>query len=249
MDEPDDDILTRNEGDVLYVTLNRPAVRNAQTPRMWQTLAHVAGTISAEARFVVLTGEGVDFSAGLDRTVLADTGPEGMIASLQVNPDEFIRSAQEAFRAWTRVPQTVIAAVQGNVIGAGFQLALASDLMFAAPGTRFALRETSIGLVPDLGGTGALIDALGYRRTFALCATGEFLSAEDAHAAGLVHRIAVDPLDAAREWMDQVRQIDVGAVADVKKLLRQVASDQNSWDIERSVQVTRLATLFGGARS
>jgi enoyl-CoA hydratase/carnithine racemase len=243
----DSDIITDLSGDTLTVTLNRPEVRNAQTPDMWQTLATLARSVPTDVRFVVLTGAGVDFSAGLDRAVLADSGPEGMIARLQADASGFIEAAQEGFRAWSQIPQTVIAVVQGNVIGAGFQLALASDVIIAEPGARFALRETSIGLVPDLGGTGALIDALGYRRTFALCATGDFLSAAEAANAGLVHAVEEDVVAALTRLCDQLRGVDAGAVADLKQLLRQVASDQDSWHHERNMQLGRLQALFGQA--
>lgn len=236
-----------DHGDVVRITLNRPDVRNAQTPQMWDYLAELGNSLPKEARFVVLSGAGVDFSAGLDRGIFADTSPEGMIASLQRDPDAFIARAQQAFSVWAQIPQVVIAAVQGNVIGAGFQLALASDLIIADPGARFAMRETSIGLVPDLGGTGALIDAIGYRRTFALCATGEFLPAAQAHADGLVHEIAPDVMAATDQRIAQLREVDAGSLADLKRLLRTVARDQDSWSDERRIQIERLQTLFGSS--
>jgi enoyl-CoA hydratase/carnithine racemase len=242
---PEDRIVVQIDSDVMRVTLNRPEVRNAQTPAMWEQLAHIASDIPAAVRFVVLTGRGQDFSAGLDRSVLA----EGMLTELQAEPDDFIARAQEGFARWTRIPQVVIAQVHGNAIGAGFQLALASDVIVAAPGTRFAMREVSIGLVPDLGGTGALIDALGYRRAFALCATGDFLSAEQAHEWGLVHALAEDPKTATDEFMESLRHLDGSAIADIKVLLQSVASDRDSWKQERSSQLTRLATLFGTSRA
>lgn len=240
-----DEVLVSIDGDCATVTLARPEVRNAQTPDMWLKFAQIAASIPASVRFVVLVGQGQDFSAGLDRNALAGS----MIADLQRDPHGFISAAQEGFAAWSRLPQTVIAVVQGNAIGAGFQLALASDLIVAAPDSRFAMREASIGLVPDLGGTGALIDALGYRRSFALCATGEFLGAEEAHRWGLVHRVAEDREQALAELLEQLRSVDAGAVTDLKTLLRRVARDQDSWDRERDVQVRRLATLFGAASS
>jgi enoyl-CoA hydratase/carnithine racemase len=241
----EDRIVVHIDNDVMQVTLNRPEVRNAQTPAMWEQLAHIAGDIPATVRFVVLSGQGQDFSAGLDRSVLA----EGMLADLQTDPEDFIARAQEGFARWTRIPQVVIAQVHGNAIGAGFQLALASDVIIAAPGARFAMREVSIGLVPDLGGVGALIDALGYRRAFALCATGEFLSAEQAHAWGLVHSLAEDPAAATDEFMEVLRQLDGPTIADIKVLLQSVASDRDSWSHERSAQISRLATLFRASRT
>jgi len=240
--------LRGEHGDVVRITLNRPEVRNAQTPQMWDYLAEIGESLPDEARFVILRGEGVDFSAGLDRNIFADTSADGMIAALKRDPDAFIVQAQRAFRVWTQIPQIVIAAVQGNVIGAGFQLALASDLLIAGPDARFALRETSIGLVPDLGGTGALIDAIGYRRTFAMCATGDFLSAEQARDAGIVDEIAPDLETAIEQRISRLREVNAGSLTDLKRLLRTVASDQDSWSDERRIQIERLQALFGSSQ-
>ena len=143
--------------------------------------------------------------------------------------------------------QILFSILLGRAIGAGFQLALASDVIIAASNARFAIRETSLGLVPDLGGTGALVDAIGYRRTFALCATGDFLSADQAHQWGVVHQVADDSSAAVTALLDQLRGVDAGALGDLKALLRTVARDQQSWDAERDVQLRRLAALFGSA--
>ena len=235
------DIVVTVEGDCATVSLTRPhcATRRHE---MWNQLAEIGRSMSDDVRFVVLRGEG-DFSAGLDRQALA--GP--LIDQLRGNPQPFIAAAQAGFAVWSNIPQTVIAQVQGNAIGAGFQLALASDVIIAASNARFAMRETSLGLVPDLGGTGALVDAIGYRRTFALCATGDFLSADQAHRWGVVHQVADDASAAVTALLDQLRGVDAGALADLKALLRTVARDQQSWDAERDVQLRRLAALFGSA--
>lgn len=240
----DERVLVHTEGDVMRVTLNRPEVRNAQTPAMWSQFARVAENIPDSIRFVIVSGVGQDFSSGLDRAVLA----EGMLTDLQADPEDYIAGVQRGFACWTQIPQLVVAQVQGNAIGAGFQLALACDLIVAAPGARFAMREVSIGLVPDLGGTGALIDAIGYRRALALCVTGSFLSAEQAHEWGIVHSLADDVSAATDQLLDGLRQLDGATIADIKALLQGVASDRDSWTQERNAQIRRLATLLGGSR-
>ena len=237
------DIVVTVDGDCATVSLTRPHVRNAQTPEMWNQMAEIGRSMSDDIRFVVLRGEGDDFSSGLDRQALG--GP--MIDQLRNDPQPFISAAQAGFAVWSNIPQVVIAQVQGNAIGAGFQLALASDVIIAASNSRFAMRESSLGLVPDLGGTGALIDALGYRRTFALCATGDFLSAEQAHRWGVVHQVADDASMAVTALIEQLRGVDAGALRDLKALLRTVARDQQSWNAERDVQLRRFAVLFGTA--
>lgn len=235
-------IAVRIDGDTMTVQLNRPEVRNAQTPEMWLQFAEIASQVPKDVRFVVLSGAGKDFSSGLDRAALA----EGMLVNLQADPDGFIARAQEGFACWTRIPQVVIAQVQGNAIGAGFQWALASDVIIAASDARFAMREVSIGLVPDLGGTGALIDAIGYRRSFGLCATGSFLSATTAREWGLVHEVTDDLAGATGALIETLRALDGPTVSDIKALLRDVASDRDSWVQERSAQVRRLGTLLSG---
>ena len=76
---------------------------------------------------------------------------------------EVIAPFQQGFAAWADVPAVVVAAVQGHAIGAGFQLALAADLRVVADDVQLAMRETSLGLVPDLGGTGPLVALVGWR--------------------------------------------------------------------------------------
>ncbi len=216
--EESTNIAVAIDGDCATVSLARPDVRNAQTPEMWDQLADIGRSMPL-------------------------AGP--MIEQLREDPNPFISAAQAGFAVWSNIPQVVIAQVQGNAIGAGFQLALASDVIVAAPNSRFAMRETSLGLIPDLGGTGALVDALGYRRTFALCATGDFLSADEAQRWGVVHRVADDASAAVAVLIEQLRGLDIGALRDLKAVLRTVARDQQSWEAERNVQLRRLAALFG----
>ena len=238
---PEGRIVAEKDGYVGRVIFDNVAKHNAVSRAMWDQLADIGRSMPDDVRFVILRGEGADFSSGLDRNALA--GP--MIEQLREDPNPFISAAQAGFAVWSNIPQVVIAQVQGNAIGAGFQLALASDVIVAAPNSRFAMRETSLGLIPDLGGTGALVDALGYRRTFALCATGDFLSADEAQRWGVVHRVADDASAAVAVLIEQLRGLDIGALRDLKAVLRTVARDQQSWEAERNVQLRRLAALFG----
>ena len=78
----------------------------------------------------------------------------------------------------------LIAAVQGHAVGAGFPLAPACDLRIVADHVQFAIRETALGLVPDLGGTKPLVDAVDYPRALEICATGRPVGAQEAPACG-----------------------------------------------------------------
>ena len=91
-----------------------------------------------------------------------------------------IEDFQRGFAVWSEVPAVVVGAVQGHAIGAGFQLALACDLRVVADDVSFAMRETSLGLVPDLAGTAPLVRLVGYARALEICATGRAVRADEA---------------------------------------------------------------------
>ncbi|MGZ6341189.1 MAG: enoyl-CoA hydratase/isomerase family protein, partial [Candidatus Limnocylindrales bacterium] len=175
------------DGDVATVTLVRPERRNAQTPGTWWALARIGRLLlGSDVRVVVLRGEGASFSAGLDQAMF---GPEGVpgepnlatLAALDAATlDQAIATFQEAFTWWRDDRVISVAAVQGHAVGAGFQLALACDLRILAEDARLSMRETSLGLVPDLGGTKPLVDLVGYARALEICVTGRWVQAAEA---------------------------------------------------------------------
>jgi len=237
--------------DVLNVTLERPEVRNAQTPATWRALASVPERLTPQIRAVVLRGEGASFSAGLDRRMLTPDGVPGEESLLslatydEARIDEFIQEAQAAFTWWREVPQVTIAMVQGHAIGAGFQLALACDLMVVAPDALLAMRETSLGLVPDLGGTGPLVDRVGYSRAFEVCVTGRFVTGAEAVRMGIANlEAATEAWDAVlAQVLEPIRAALPNAVGELKGLLSGATLDSEQLARERAAQIRRLAEL------
>jgi enoyl-CoA hydratase/carnithine racemase len=181
-------------GAVATVTLDRPDVRNAQTPRMWRALATIGAEIPDPVRVVVLRGAGQSFSAGLDRAMLDPRGAEGeSVAALIGLSDDEISATIDAYQqgfTWLRDPRFVsIAVVQGHAIGAGFQLALSCDLRVLATDAQLAMKESALGLVPDLTGTKPLVEAVGYARALEICATARFVGADEALGLGLATQV------------------------------------------------------------
>jgi enoyl-CoA hydratase/carnithine racemase len=224
-------LRVETDGPVRTITLDNPARRNAQTPSLWTALAEEAHAVPDEVRVVVLTGAGSAFSAGIDTAMFTPAGVPGEVSLGElaqggaVGIQRGIAAYQEGFTAWGQCPAVVVAAVQGYAIGAGFQLALAADLRVATPDVRFAMRETSLGLVPDLGGTKPLVDLVGYARALEICATGRWVTADEALALGLVNMIAPsegrEGLDAATaSLVDAVLAAPPQAVRALKPLLR-----------------------------
>lgn len=240
---------------IATVTLAAPAKRNAQSPAMWRALTEAGRLLPGSVRVVVLRGEGQSFSAGLDRQMFTPEGIEGeptfidLARSSDGALDESIAGFQEAFTWWRRSDIVSIAAVQGHAIGAGFQLALACDLRVVADDVRFAMRETGLGLVPDLTGTHPLVGLVGYARALEICATGRFVQAEEAVTTGLAN-VAVPPaqLDAAvQDLAAALLAAPRDALIETKALLRgatgRTYDDQRA--AERAAQARRLRDLAG----
>lgn len=232
-------ILVEQDDAVLTITLNRPDARNAQTPAMWRALADVGAGIDPAIRVVVLKGVGESFSAGLDRRMLSPEGIEGeptFLTTAQLDDAGFdaqIAEYQEGF-TWWRNPQFVsIAAVQGHAIGAGFQLALACDIRIVAGDVKFNMKETALGLVPDLGGTKPLVEAVGYQRALELCATSRIVGGPEAQAIGIaLASVPGEELDTTVADLTAALMVPQhGAVTALKELL--TGASDRSYDEQR----------------
>jgi enoyl-CoA hydratase/carnithine racemase len=249
-------LRVEQSGPVLTMTLDSAQRRNAQAPSLWAALADVGGSLDPSVRVVVVRAEGPSFSAGLDRAMLTPAGATGepsilALAAGAVGPlEDAIDEFQRGFSIWAQVPAITIAAVQGHAIGAGFQLALACDLRIVADDVAFAMRETSLGLVPDLAGTSPLVGSVGYARALEICATGRFVGAQEAVAIGLA-AVAVpgDQLDATvLELADAILSAPQAAVRELKPLLRNAidASPADQLRAEREAQARLLTAMVAG---
>jgi enoyl-CoA hydratase/carnithine racemase len=204
---------------------------------------------------VVLRAEGKSFSAGLDRQAFTPEGFDGepsfidLARGSDAELDATIAEYQEAFTWWRRSDVVSIAAVQGHAIGAGFQLALACDLRVVADDVQFSMRETSLGLVPDLTGTHPLVSLVGYARALEICATGRFVLAEEAERTGLANlAVSADQLDeAVRDLAAALLSAPRDAVIETKALLRgaQERTYEEQRVAERAAQARRFRDLAG----
>lgn len=221
------DVLLDVTGTLATVTLNRPDRRNAMSPSLWAALAAVPEHLPAEVRVVVVRGAGKVFCAGIDLRMVTPEGVPGetSLAEVVVRDDDgvvdWIANLQRAY-TWLADPRWItIAAVQGAAVGGGFQLALAADLRVLAQDARLCMKETALGLVPDLTGTQTLLRAVGYPRALELCATARWIDAAEADRMGLANAVVpVDELDKASiELAEQILANSADAVRGVKDLL------------------------------
>jgi enoyl-CoA hydratase/carnithine racemase len=241
------------DGAILTVTLSRPDVRNAQTPAMWRALAAIGAGLEPDVRVAVVRGDGPAFSAGLDRRMMTPDGIPGepTFRDIAELPDDRALTLIEDFQAgfgWWRRPDVIsVAAVQGAAVGAGFQLALACDLRVIAEDARFCMREPTLGLVPDLGGTKPLVEVVGYARALEICATGRWVEAREAIGTGLA-TIAVPVDQLAGTVADLTAALTAAPAAAVRatKALLLEAADRPydaQLEAERRAQLGRLRDL------
>jgi 2-(1,2-epoxy-1,2-dihydrophenyl)acetyl-CoA isomerase len=196
-----DTVLVAKSGGVTRLTLNRPDKLNAFTLPMHGELRaglEAAGN-DAQCRVVVLTGAGRAFCAGQD---LAETRPSAD-GSVPDGGGRLEKAYNPLIRLIASLEKPVICAVNGIAAGAGANVALACDIVFAARSASFLQAFARIGLVPDAGGTWVLPRLVGPARARGLAMLAEPLSAEKAEAWGLIWK-AVD---------DDKLEAEVAAVA------------------------------------
>ncbi|WP_214402116.1 crotonase/enoyl-CoA hydratase family protein [Pseudonocardia lacus] len=213
------------EDGVADVRLNRPDKRNALDPAMFEALV-LAGTELASnpsLRVVVLSGEGPDFCAGLDFgsfQAMAGGGARLSATAQLPEPTGPARATgQRAVHVWAELPVPVIAAIRGNALGGGLQVALGADIRIVAPDASLGLLEVPWGLVPDMTGTQVLPELVGRDVAKELVFTGRKVSGTEAAQLGLATRVADDPIAAARELARTIAGMNPHSVRGAKRLL------------------------------
>ncbi len=174
--------LSRPVEHVLVIALDRPDAANAFNTRMARELMAAFSGLEADDRCLVLTGSGERaFCAGAD---LKER--EGMsVADWSVQHKVF----EDMGRALLDVPIPTIAAVNGPAYGGGCEIALLCDFLYVVGAARFALTETTLGIMPGLGATQTLARAAGIRHAKEAIFTGRPFTAEDALAWGVANRV------------------------------------------------------------
>src|SRR5439155_7235651 len=175
-------ILGRIADLVCTITLNRPEKRNALSTEMIEALHATLAQVAAreDVRVVVLASAGGVFCAGLDLRELAAQREAGRV---ETHP------LQDALENLERCPHPTIAAVQGDAIAGGCELALHCDLRVGGDTARFAMPLARLGIAVPIALTWKLVDTIGAAPTKELLFTGEAVGAEAARALGLVNRV------------------------------------------------------------
>ncbi len=183
--------LTRQAG-VATITLNRPNVKNALTPDLFNELGRCFDEIAAnpDDRVMVLTGRGEAFCAGADLTGGGEQTKritQGPIARRQFTRETLLPALK-----LHGLPKPTIAAVNGVAAGGGCNLALGCDVVFAGQSARFAQAFVNRGLAVDYGGTWLLPRLIGLQKAKDMAFRGEAIDSQEALRLGLALEIVPD---------------------------------------------------------
>jgi enoyl-CoA hydratase/carnithine racemase len=229
---------------VAVVTLNRPEKHNALDLPMFDGIDAAAQTLAGNpgVRAVVVHGAGKSFCSGLDVQSVMAADPQGVTRPLhEPVPNRF----QRAVYSWVTAPMPVIAAIHGNCLGGGLQIALGADIRFAAPDARLSILEVRWGLIPDMAITQTLTRLVPLDVAKELTFTGRMLSGEEAHALGLVTHLSEDPLTAARELAAEIANRSPDATRRAKRLFQDgwIGTPAETMKLEERLQLE----IAGGA--
>jgi 2-(1,2-epoxy-1,2-dihydrophenyl)acetyl-CoA isomerase len=229
-------IITEQKNKVLILKLNRPDKYNSFNREM--ALQLISELDKAEknkiVRAIVLTGEGKAFCAGQDLSEAIDANGPGIkkIVEEHYNPIILrIRNIEKPF----------IAAVNGVAAGAGANIALACDIVFAGKSASFIQAFSKIGLIPDSGGTYTLPRLVGFNIASALMITGDKVTSEEAMAHGMVYKVFDDNalLTQAIINAEHVAGMPTKAIGLTKRLLNQTYNNTLTQQLnaERDLQI------------
>ena len=211
-----DELLSRLDDGVLWLTLNRPEAANAITASMRESLIAELSAASARAdvRAVVITGAGDRaFCAGADIAELRGRTPP------RIKRDS--ETGQMLFRRLDRYPLASVAIINGYALGGGLELALACTFRLATPAAKLGLPEIKLAAIPGYGGTQRLPRLIGEARALELVMTGRMADADEALRIGLVHRvIAGDPLAGAITFAREFTRYSLPALAFVREAVQ-----------------------------
>jgi enoyl-CoA hydratase/carnithine racemase len=210
------EILSRQEGNILVLSFNRPEKMNALTRSMYAGLAKGLNEAAGDfgIRAVIITSESQHFTAGNDISDFMDNPPTSDSSEVS----QFLESL-------LNFPKPLIAAVKGNAVGVGTTMLLHCDVVVASPAAKFSMPFASLGLVPEAGSSFLFPQLVGYQRAARIFMTGESFDAPMAVEMGLATSIENDPMSEAMKIAQQIADQPPQAIINTKALLKARSHD------------------------
>jgi 2-(1,2-epoxy-1,2-dihydrophenyl)acetyl-CoA isomerase len=229
-------ILSERKENLLIIRLNRPEKFNSVNREMAKELITLLDQAETEKtiRAVLITGEGKAFCAGQDLAEAMDSDGPGIKRIVEEHYNPIIWRIRG-------IEKPIIAAVNGVAAGAGANIALACDVVYAGKSASFIQAFSKIGLIPDSGGTYTLPRLVGLQMASALMITGDKVNAEDAQNMGMIYKVFEDAelMEKAIASASQISNMPTKAIGMTKRLLNHTYQNslQDQLNMERDLQV------------
>ncbi|MFF3569743.1 enoyl-CoA hydratase [Nocardia jiangxiensis] len=220
-------LAVSRDGDVVTIELQRPERRNALNEELVGRLREAVVTAAADARVIVLTGQGTVFSAGADLN--------------GVYSETFLDALMGMLSAIESVPVPVIAALNGPALGGGVQLSLAADLRVMAPDAYIGIPAAKIGVSVDRWTVRRLASIIGGGPARSILLGLDTISASDAYTFGFANRIGT--LDDAQGWAKSIAELAPLSLRHLKLVL----NDDGTRDPQSSAQREALEAAWSSA--
>jgi enoyl-CoA hydratase len=234
-----ENITTRIENGILYITINRETKLNALNIETLKDIKEAVLAIyeNKEVKGVILTGAGAKaFAAGADIAEFAN-----------FNVEEGTRMSADGhgvLSAIEKCPKPVIAAVNGFALGGGCELAMACHLRVAAENAKFGQPEVNLGLVPGYAGTQRLAQLVGRGRAIELLITGDVINAAEAHRIGLVNHVV--PQDQLMVKCEEIlNKVKAKAPLAIASVIRCVNAHFDKKMDGNNVEINEFGNFFG----
>jgi enoyl-CoA hydratase/carnithine racemase len=219
-------ILTIESG-IATVTLNRADKHNALDMLMFVEIASVIKRLKQEpkVRVVIVRGSGASFCSGLDVKSVMSNRKNGFKLLWKWWPTQ-ANLAQKVTIGWRKLKVPVIMVLHGNCWGGGMQIALGGDFRIAAPNTSLSIMEAKWGLIPDMGGTVALMEQLPADQAMLLAMTAKSITAKQALELGLISQIEDSPTAAALQLAEQLIERSPDTNRLIKRMYHKIWCDR-----------------------
>jgi len=231
-------LMLEKDGNIAVITLNRPEVRNALNPPMWDEIREAIRDcdLDKDVRVVIITGAGgIAFASGADIRILKDFDTREVL--------EFEVLIQGSLNNVENLDKPVIAAIDGFALGGGCELALACDIRIATSRSKLGFPEVNLGLIPGAGGTQRLQRLVGIGKAKELIFTSDIISAQEAKEIGMLNKVVEkteDLLPAAIEMAQKIMAKGPMAVSLAKAAINMGANT----DINSGLLIEKFASTI-----
>lgn len=208
------------QGETLIITINRPEVYNALNKQGKGEIVKAIriGNREDGIRSIVLTAEGKAFCSGQDLNDRNVQGSEGkkvdLGETLETEWNPLINAIRES-------KKLIIGAINGVAAGAGLSVAMACDLIVAAPKVKFVSGFSQLGLAPDAGSSFTFVKGMGYNKTLEFFLFNEAIYSEELLSWGMINRVSENPKDAALEMASKINTMAPLSLELIKKNLQE----------------------------